>query len=170
MSRPGKIETISLEIGAPSSLHTATAAVVLSLFDLSTPFWVDPSISCTDLVEYIGFQTGARSTEAPTIATFAIVGGNTGSINWNSFATGTPDYPDRSTTIIIQVDDLQEDGPVRLSGPGIETEHRLTVTGIDAGFWQSRQHNTALYPLGTDAILVAQNKIACLPRTTRVEV
>lgn len=169
-SRPGRVATVTTDIEPPQPLHTASAAIALSLFDLSTPYWIDPAIAENEAIDYIGFHSGARQTETPVRAVFAILRGTGNAIAWDAFSIGTPDYPDRSTTLIVQVDALQEDGPVKLTGPGIRTEHRVCVDGIDDGFWAARQENAQLYPLGTDIILVADTRLICLPRTTRVEV
>lgn len=169
-SRPGRISTVPTNIEPPFPLPTATAAIALSLFDLSTPYWIDPSIGSKAVIEYIGFHSGARTTGTPTEAAFAILGASGNTVDWDGFASGTPDYPDRSTTIITQVNDLQEHGPIRLTGPGIEHEHRIAVDSVPPDFWSTLQKNAQLYPLGTDTILVAQNRVLCLPRTTRVEI
>lgn len=169
-SRPGRISFIAVDIEQPSGLHTASAAIALSLFDLSTPYCIDPAIGTDAAIDFIGFHSGARPTDEPKMATFAITGGVGNAVSWDSFAIGTPDYPDRSTTIIVQVDNLKEGGPVALTGPGIQTEHRIQVDGVDAGFWSARQQNAQLYPLGTDIVLVSGARILCLPRTTRVEI
>ncbi|MEQ9487834.1 MAG: phosphonate C-P lyase system protein PhnH [Alphaproteobacteria bacterium] len=169
-SRPGRIATVATGIEPPSPVHAATAAIALSLFDLSTPYWIDPALDGNAVIDYIGFHSGARPTETPNKSTFAILRGSDNAVAWDAFAIGTPDYPDRSTTLIIQVDDLREDGPVKLTGPGIKTEHHVRINGIDDAFWSSRHENAQLYPLGTDIILVAGARMICLPRTTRVEV
>lgn len=169
-SRPGRISTVAAGVEPPVPLHVASAAIALSLFDLSTPYWTDPSVGTPAAIDYIGFHSGARLTDDPENAAFAIVGGSDTVVSWDAFAIGTPDYPDRSTTVIVQVDNLQDDGPVTLTGPGIRTEHRVRVDGLDDGFWAARQENAKLYPLGTDIILVADRRMICLPRTTRVEV
>jgi len=169
-SRPGRISMVSTGIEPPRPLQVATAAIALSLFDLSTPYWIDPSVGSIPVTEYIGFHSGARTTGNLTEASFAILGADGDTDCWDSFAIGTPDYPDRSTTIIIQVYDFQEVGPIRLTGPGIEHEHRVAVDGVPSGFWPTLQKNAQRYPLGTDTVLVAQNRLLCLPRTTKVEI
>lgn len=169
-SRPGRISTVTTGIEPPLPLQTASAAIALSLFDLSTPYWIDPSVGSKAVIEYVGFHSGARATENRAKAAFAILGADGNTDSWDRFAIGTPDYPDRSTTIIVQVNDLQEDGPVRLTGPGIEHEHRIAVDGMPSGFWSTLQKNAQRYPLGTDTVLVAQNRLLCLPRTTKVEI
>lgn len=54
------------------------------------------------------------------------------------FSIGTPDFPDRSATFIVQVDALKyrpEDGGVSLTGPRIKTRHSLSSDGLHPSFW-----------------------------------
>ena len=86
------------------------------------------------------------------------------------FALGTPDYPDRSTTLILQVASLT-DGATRLtlSGPGIRGTATLRAAAAAEGFRRrSYAANRALFPRGVDLLLVAGNDVAALPRTTIV--
>ena len=87
----------------------------------------------------------------------------------NSFAIGSPDYPDASATLIIQVEALSNsaDG-VALAGPGIETVHRLAVDGLPDAFWKWLDTSDRTFPLGIDIILAAPDCVAALPRTVRV--
>ncbi|MEZ5722454.1 MAG: phosphonate C-P lyase system protein PhnH [Paracoccaceae bacterium] len=79
------------------------------------------------------------------------------------FAIGTPDYPDRSATLIVETDALVAVG-ARLSGPGIETDARLGLPEV-AAF----RSNRALFPLGLDFYLTAGDRVAGVPRTSVVE-
>jgi alpha-D-ribose 1-methylphosphonate 5-triphosphate synthase subunit PhnH len=79
------------------------------------------------------------------------------------FAIGQPDYPDRSTTLIIEMPNLSTKGP-RLTGPGIKSAAQLSLPET-AAF----AANQALFPLGFDCFLTAGTEVAGLPRSTRVE-
>jgi alpha-D-ribose 1-methylphosphonate 5-triphosphate synthase subunit PhnH len=52
----------------------------------------------------------------------------------------------------------------RLTGPGIETETRLSLPEI-AAF----QKNRARFPLGFDCFFTCGDRVAGLPRSTRVQ-
>ncbi|MEM0944535.1 MAG: phosphonate C-P lyase system protein PhnH, partial [Pseudomonadota bacterium] len=80
-----------------------------------------------------------------------------------AYALGTPEFPDRSASLIVEMPDLAAEG-ARLTGPGIETEARLSLPAITPF-----QRNAALFPLGLDFYFTAADRLACLPRTTRVE-
>ena len=79
------------------------------------------------------------------------------------FCIGQPDYPDRAATLIVEQDRLTNHGPA-LTGPGIET-----VTWLSLPETAAFRANRALFPLGFDAIFTSGDRIAALPRSTRVE-
>ena len=82
---------------------------------------------------------------------------------------GTDEDPQCSATLVLQVDDLHEGEGWRLSGPGIEHEHRLRVSGAPQDFVAQWNANAARFPRGVDVILCAGERLAALPRTTRIE-
>ena len=173
-SRPGTVKELHLADAPPAPLMTGTAAVALTLFDLTTPVWVDPTLASDAAREYLGFHTGCTWAEGPAEANFAIIDGTAGIASFDDYAQGSLEYPDRSATVIVQVEGLAEglaEGEgAKLTGPGIETEHRLQVKGVTAAFWAALADNHARFPLGIDLVLVARERIACLPRTTKTEV
>ncbi|MGI9450585.1 MAG: phosphonate C-P lyase system protein PhnH, partial [Geminicoccaceae bacterium] len=83
---------------------------------------------------------------------------------------GTSEYPERSTTILMQVQGLDDSLGARLTGPGIETEARLTIDGMPPDFWSQWFANQRQFPLGVDLILTAGDRIAALPRSISAEV
>lgn len=169
LARPGQVVAADVSESPPPPLMPATAAIGLTLFDLSTPVWVAPDLASPSATEYLAFHTGCTLAPAPEAAAFAILAGDDILDDLPRFALGTPEYPDRSSTLIVQVETLTAGHGLRLTGPGIEHEHRLSVTGVASGFWDFVRRNAQLFPLGVDFILVAGDRLACLPRTTRVE-
>ncbi|MDJ0685463.1 MAG: phosphonate C-P lyase system protein PhnH [Alphaproteobacteria bacterium] len=168
-SRPGRVAFAALPSPPPGPLVSASAAVALTLFDLSTPVFIAPGIATAPVQEFLTFHTGCPLTEQADEAAFAIIdGADAGDLS--RFAIGTPEYPDRSATVVIQVQALSADGSIRLRGPGVEHAHKLGVDGLHADFWLARERLGLLFPLGVDVILCAGSSLACLPRTTRAEV
>lgn len=83
--------------------------------------------------------------------------------------TGDLEDPQLSTTLIMQVDNLQA-GPVNasLSGPGIK-ETRQVYLPLSQDFLHWRQVTNQEFPLGVDLILVdANNQCLALPRTSHI--
>lgn len=169
-SNPGRIVQIALGESPPPPLADGSAAIALSLFDLSTPVWLAPRFQVTGVRDYLTFHTGSPVSPDRQGAHFALMGADDASAGVADFSIGTPEYPDRSATVIIQVSSLNTGGALRLRGPGIETTHKLSIDGLEPSFWTDIRRNQKLFPLGLDFIFVAGDRIACLPRTTKVEV
>jgi alpha-D-ribose 1-methylphosphonate 5-triphosphate synthase subunit PhnH len=103
----------------------------------------------------------------PREAGFALVADPAGMPPLSAFALGTPDYPDRSTTLVIAVPYLSDEGGFVLEGPGIRAQARLAAP-LPAGFGGELARNHALFPQGVDCLFVAPGRIAGLPRSTVV--
>ena len=89
-----------------------TAALALTLFDHDTPIWLDPVMSATpEVAKWLKFHTSAPVVADSSIASFALVGDPQNLPALDRFAFGSNEYPDRSTTLILQVESLT-DGPV----------------------------------------------------------
>lgn len=158
MARPGEIRPIRGATG-PAPLSEAAATVIATLCDPDTPLWLAPSVDQPAIREWIAFQTGAPLV-APERARFAL--GRWEEFSLDAFATGTPDYPDRSATLIVELERLNNTG-ARLTGPGIADEAVLNLPER-AAF----QANHALFPLGLDFIFTCGQRVAALPRSTQV--
>ncbi len=85
-----------------------------------------------------------------------------------AFAVGEAAYPDRSTTLIMQIPSLMQGPTVTLEGPGIETSISVAPAGLPAWFWPTWAANSARYPLGIDIFMADAQSIMGLPRTTKV--
>lgn len=160
MARPGTIHPVA---GArpPAPLSPAAGAVLLCLCDSATPLHLAGPADCPGLRDWIAFHIGAPLVAAGEAA-FA-VGRWADLMPVGRFAVGEPDYPDRSATLVVEMDRLTGEGPA-LSGPGIATTARLNLPET-AAF----RANRALFPLGFDTIFTCGDRIAALPRSTRVE-
>lgn len=160
MARPGTIRTVA---GAmpPAPLSVAAGVALLVLTDPTTRLHLAGATDCAAVREWVAFHIGAPLTSCEE-ADFAV--GTWSALQPVSrFRIGQPDYPDRSATLIVEVDQLVNHGPV-LTGPGIKTDTRLNLPETTAF-----RANRALFPLGFDALFTAGSQIAGLPRSTRVE-
>ena len=170
MSHPGKIVRIQDLDDAPQPLNKSTAAICLSLVDFETPLWADSEIASNgEAMNYLRFHCGCPVTQDPMEARTALISDAEPLAGFNRFNPGTDERPEMSTTLIVQVNALTQDGGLTLSGPGIETTRTLGVDGVSSAFWDAVCANNALFPRGVDLILSADEHIVCLPRTTQVE-
>lgn len=170
LAQPGTVQQLDdLKLNPPAPLSIAATALVLTLCDYDTPLWLDPALAANETVKnYIRFHTAAPFVESPAEAAFALVSDAKLLPAIASFSAGTAEYPDRSTTIILMVDELTETDGITLKGPGIKTEQQFNVAPAPAMFWRQMQDNSTLYPLGIDVIFAGANQVAGLPRSTKI--
>ena len=168
MASPGRIVALRSGLAPPAPLNGPAAALLLTLCDYQTPVWLDPAlVESTDVATFLRFHTGAGLVRAPSDATFAAIADAMATPPLSTFAQGTPTYPDRSTTLIVQVETLADDG-WRLEGPGIRDSTRLRAAPLPADFVDRLRANRAAFPCGVDIFLASANAVAALPRSVRV--
>jgi alpha-D-ribose 1-methylphosphonate 5-triphosphate synthase subunit PhnH len=169
MARPGSVQRIAAIAGTPRPLMPGTAAIALTLFDHDTPLWLDPAMSATpDAAKWLKFHTSAPVVSDPSVSAFALVADAASLPALDRFSFGTPEYPDRSTTLILQVDSLTEGPALELRGPGIDGAATLRAAIKPLDLFERLSINAALFPRGIDVVLVAGDAIAAIPRTTRL--
>ncbi len=118
---------------------------------------------------WIGFHTGAVATEEKTAAHFAVIEAGSAIASFGLFAQGSQEYPDRSTTLIVELPDLDGGRELLLSGPGIRHVNIISPTGLPDIFPRLWAENNAAFPRGVDVILTSADRFVCLPRTTRIK-
>lgn len=150
----------------PAPLLPPAYAAALTLLDFETPLWVDPCLATPSVIDSLRLQSGCPLAP-PVEARFALLAGHGEPLA--AFDQGTPEYPDRSATLIWQVDQISNDRGVRLTGPGIEMGTLLQVEGLPPDFWRLWGMNHSQFPLGVDVVFVTTDQIAALPRSTEVQ-
>jgi alpha-D-ribose 1-methylphosphonate 5-triphosphate synthase subunit PhnH len=169
MARPGSVQRVGAAAGTPSTLMHATSALALTLFDHDTAIWLDPGLAATsDVAAWLKFHTGAPIVDDPASAGFALVAEGASLPDLERFALGSSEYPDRSTTVILQVESLTEGRSYELRGPGIDGAVSLKASIAPDDLFGRLAINARLFPRGIDAILVHDDSIVAIPRTTRL--
>jgi alpha-D-ribose 1-methylphosphonate 5-triphosphate synthase subunit PhnH len=169
MARPGSVQRMTAVAGTPAAMMRGTAAIALTLFDHDTPVWLDPGMSETaDVAKWLKFHTSAPVIADPSICSFGLIGNPQSLAALDRFAFGSNEYPDRSTTLILQVESLTRGHAFQLSGPGIAGTVVLHATVQPADLFERLAVNAALFPRGIDVVLVADDSIVAIPRTTRL--
>lgn len=168
MSRPGKSVRCGAGLTPPAPLRAAAGAALLSLIDFETPLWLSPAFANSEVGAWLRFHTDAPLVGAPDSAAFALIDLETDALDLSPYARGTAEYPDRSTTIVAQVAAVSEDGPLRLSGPGVRGEQRLGFAPFPHDFQTQWRDNGRGFPLGVDLILATGDHVVGLPRATRI--
>ncbi len=158
MARPGTIHEIGGTL-PPAPMSISAGTVILTLCDATTPLHLAGTHDHDLLRDWVTFQTNAPLASAPEAA---FVLGTWDSIDLAPLKIGTPEYPDCSATLIVELPDLRQEGTT-LHGPGIEDVATLSLPETPAF-----RNNHALFPLGLDFIFTCGTKVAALPRTTEV--
>lgn len=169
MARPGSVQRIVPMAGAPDTMMRGTAAVALTLFDHDTPLWLDARMAeSSDAVKWLKFHTGVPVVQDSSIASFALISDGGALPLLDRFALGTSEYPDRSTTVLIQVESLDRGRSFELRGPGIDGVATLQASIKPFDLFDRLRVNETLFPRGIDVVLVADDAVVAIPRTTRV--
>ena len=169
LARPGTIHMLRVALDPPPPLSPELAAIALTLADHEAALWLDGPLACAPAVaDYLRFHSGATIAADPAQAAFALVADPVACLPFDVFALGTPEYPDRSATVVLSVSDLGgEHGPV-LRGPGIADRERLRARPLPADMAERLTRNRALFPRGVDCLFVAPGRVAGLPRSTEI--
>ncbi|MHC8386206.1 phosphonate C-P lyase system protein PhnH [Pseudomonas sp. LB3P14] len=164
LAGPGLIQNLhatpSLEGLAP-----ATYALCLALLDVDTPLWLAPSFDTPAIRANLAFHCGCPLTPYREAARFALLGAED-LLDLSGFDHGNDRYPDQSCTLLVQLPSLDGGAGQAWRGPGIETQHQVSLPLTD-GFWREREQRNE-FPRGLDLFFAAGHDFIGLPRSTRV--
>lgn len=159
MARPGTLHKVA-GVTPPRPLSPAAGAVLMTLCDTSTPLHLAGPWDTPGVREWIAFHTGAPIA-GPGTCTFAV--GPWAALGaLSNYPIGTPDYPDRSATLIVECETLEARGAT-LRGPGIKSTAELSLPEVAAFV-----RNAGAYPLGVDFLFTCGDRVAALPRSTKI--
>lgn len=184
LAEPGTVQNLPIS-DTPAGVHSASYQVCLALLDAETPLWIAPSLRTTGLENTLEsalrFHCGCPLVNEPKEALFALITADFDG-DLSAFAQGSHEYPDRSATVIVQVESLIE-SPVEslvespaaasnwtISGPGIDGLRQVSIAGLDPRWPSMLAANRGQFPCGVDLLFTAGTALMGLPRTTQVEV
>lgn len=167
-AKPGVPARLATPGDAPLPLLPGTAAIALTLFDYQTAVWLSPALNSDPVRKFIRFHTGAAITANAGDAVFAIMTSDEANAGLPDFSLGTHEYPDRSTTVILQVASFSNGRGVEVSGPGLKSPVSLQVEAANPVFWQNVRHNSTLFPVGLDFVFVSPAEVVALPRSSHI--
>jgi alpha-D-ribose 1-methylphosphonate 5-triphosphate synthase subunit PhnH len=167
-AHPGRTAEFATDLDGPVPLAPATAAILLALLDHDTPLFLSDALDRPAVRDFVRFHAGTRLVALPEGATFAAVQAPE-LLPLDRFEPGTDTYPDRSATIVVQVEALAGGAPTLWRGPGIADINEVSIAGLPAGFWAAWRDNNALFPCGVDLVFASGRAAIALPRGVRVE-
>lgn len=167
-SYPALARDFPARSSAWGAMPATTVTLLLTLVDQDTAIWLDhPYAEDDELRACIAFYCGAPIVAEPARAAFAFISDAARIGDFTRFAQGDPDFPDRSTTVVVQTGELQS-GPHMFCGPGVLEPRGFGAIGLIEDFAAQWRRNRRSFPLGVDLILVTAAKIAALPRSLRL--
>lgn len=165
LARPGQLQRLPARFPIAPGLSRAATAIALALADYETPLWLDEKTA--PAAAYLRFHCGSGLVPREQAA-LALIGAPL-ELGWLiAFRTGSDEFPDQSTTLLIEVDQLAETGPLRLVGPGIQGSRQAAIEGLPAHFWREWATLREIFPRGVDVIFTCGDALMGLPRTTSV--
>lgn len=163
LAEPGRVETLPVALEPPAPLGLAAAAAALALCDFETSLWLSPAHSAA--ARYLQFHTDVRL--APqAAAAFALL--HAGELRLGDFNPGTPAYPDRGATLIVECPSLSDGHAVTVAGPGVAGTARFAVAGLPTDFPAQWMANRGRFPQGVDCLFTCGAQLVALPRSTRI--
>jgi alpha-D-ribose 1-methylphosphonate 5-triphosphate synthase subunit PhnH len=166
MAEPGRIETLPRRPRPPAPLAPAADALVRALCDGDVSLWLSPAVARPEAADHLRFHSEARIVAAAHEAAFAVI--DAGELDIAAFPAGTPAYPDRGATVIVQCGSLSGGPELALSGPGIAAIAPFAVQGLPADFPAQAMANRGRFPCGIDLIFVEGDRFLALPRSARI--
>jgi alpha-D-ribose 1-methylphosphonate 5-triphosphate synthase subunit PhnH len=160
LSTPGVQIPLPARLTPPAPLSPAAAAILLTLVDPMVTASLPDGPAARD---WLVFHTGSRLVEAGE-GDFVYATTRPALV---TLRQGSDGAPEDSTTLILDVPELDAGPLCRLTGPGIETEI-LTRLPLDENFlaeWRAQSRNA---PRGVDIILCAGTTIIGLPRSLTI--
>lgn len=169
MANPGRVIPVRDLVNAPAPLSPVAASVAATLFDHDATVWCDKTIAGSEAATgWLKFHTGLELTTNPSEAQFALIRDIETMPSFESFAKGTPEYPDRSTTLILQIEGFDGAEELTLEGPGIKDTQTFAPSQLPKMFIDQWAANRGAFPRGIDLIFAGKGALAALPRTTRI--
>jgi alpha-D-ribose 1-methylphosphonate 5-triphosphate synthase subunit PhnH len=168
MERPGQIVTIHENPDAPDVFNSASAATCLTLLDYETPVWTDVDWM-SPAIYWLQFDCESSVVTEPCMANFAIVTKPASMPDLDYFRVGRYGYPEKATTMIVQVDDIVPGAYNTYSNIFFDRTAQLELRGVPDKFWNQWQYISGLYPLGIDIFFTCDDVLISLPKINRIK-
>ena len=176
LARPGTVTHLPAPPHAPTGVDPRLLQVALVLLDAEVTF---ATAGDGALARYVGLLTGSRVT-VPEGAAFLLASGSAPVAEIEALPAGTAECPEDGATVVLAVRrcsparpavraaaaDSEAPVEVVLTGPGIEFEAKVWITGLDPANLAVLARRNAEFPLGIDAFVVSESgEVIGLPRT-----
>lgn len=168
LSEPGHIVTLP-DSPIWGALNAASTAALLTLADQETPIQLCLALESEQVLTNIRFHSGAPLANNAEEVCFALFDTQLQAADLQALPHGSEISPEFSTTVMIQLDSLDQGSALRLTGPGIE-QQRVISPSLPPVLLDYLINRPQRFPLGLDFLLTCGERLLALPRTTHVEV
>jgi len=152
-AHPGIVETLS-----DSAMLLTLATLLDGATTLADP---DGLVSASDWVRL------EAASATPDSAHFVLANGGTAPVI--APCLGTLESPEGGATLLLAVQALGSGTHFLLSGPGIPDTREVAVQGLHPAWISARDGWNGAFPLGVDMLLLVDDQIVALPRTTQLK-
>ncbi|NRG45021.1 phosphonate C-P lyase system protein PhnH [Bacillus sp. CRN 9] len=174
MARPGTVANVT---GVASRIDTqlncfhSTFLCALTLLDSEVTFHVLPTGN-SNLIDKISQYTLSKHvsvSEADFIIASKECSEQEAADAIRQAKQGTLIDPNRSSTIILEVESLTEKEGTVLTGPGIKTKSHFPFA-FSKEMFIAREEKNKEFPMGIDLIITdSSGRLACIPRTAEMD-
>ncbi|MNE25343.1 Alpha-D-ribose 1-methylphosphonate 5-triphosphate synthase subunit PhnH [compost metagenome] len=168
LSEPGTLHVLDAPQPPQPGYGSALWGTLLALCDLEVKLWLAPGIDSPNLRASLAFHTGAKVCADPREADFAVIDA-AAPFDESAFRLGEAIAPERSTTLLVCVEKLDERGGWHLDGPGIPGSRELDIGACHPTLLAALRANRQRFPRGLDAYFVCGERLTGLPRSTRIQ-
>ena len=171
MSRPGVIEDIKKQnekVDIKIECYKSTFLLMLMLLDGEVSFAL-PGNKDNKIINIINQMTYSKEKKIGEADYLFVT--EKGDINKaiKNGKIGNLIDPNKSSTIIVEVQYINDQKKLELSGPGIKESIYANIEGYEK-WLKIRNEKNKEYPLGIDMIFLdKKGKVICLPRTTKIK-
>lgn len=167
LSEPGLWQQLALQ-DALDGLNVATWSVLQAVLDGEMRLYIAPELKTEKILQNVLFHCGCRVVDDASEADFLVVDVTYAqNMDWRQLKRGSERSPEQSATMLVQLDDNDQEMPTLWQGPGILNQ-RLVSLPIDKAFCLQRA-SALSFPLGVDVVFTQNNSLLGLPRITQVQ-
>ncbi|ABR47364.1 phosphonate metabolism protein [Alkaliphilus metalliredigens QYMF] len=173
MSRPGKINNIKKETEALDQyqdLYLGTFGILHLLLDTEVTYNVISNNEkvVSQLINLHTYSKRADIKKADYIFILKNANKEEVEVSLNDSKIGDLRDPQKSATVILEVEEISNEKGLILRGPGIKKESYLKIN-TPFSWIENRNQKNIEFPLGIDMIFIDKDaNITCLPRTTEI--
>ncbi len=182
LAGPGSEHRLQHDAEWPGQGDEAAAVALLALLDADCRLWLSGGLRHGPVAAWLRFHTGCQLVDHPGESQFAWFARGDQWPALTECATGTDQYPDQSTTCLLEASLGLVEGSTTaapgeamapsswiLSGPGLQQPRTVVIAGLPADFAAQWQANHDSFPRGVDLLITSGPRLMGLPRSTRVQ-